>query len=116
MLAHSRNPKQILLLLLGNRNMPPQLFHKAENMRQFWTTKRFFARIADVTESGSTAGNARHGSSNPFQSREEIMKSLLPIAAAAVAALLGTTGIAKADDVLTTLGAMHVSGWQGDCL
>jgi len=81
-----------------------------------WTTKRFFARIADVTESDSTAGNARHGSSNPFQSREEIMKSLLPIAAAAVAALLGTTGIAKADDVLTTLGAMHVSGWQGDCL
>ena len=42
------------------------------------------------------------------------MKSLLPITAAAVAALLGTASIAKADDVLTKLGAMHVTGWQGD--
>ena len=44
------------------------------------------------------------------------MKKSLPIAVAAVAALLGTANIARADDVLTTLGAMHVSGWQGDCL
>ena len=42
------------------------------------------------------------------------MKKSLPIAVAAVAALLGTASIAKADDVLTTLGAMHVTGWQGD--
>ncbi|HEX4571123.1 MAG TPA: PQQ-dependent sugar dehydrogenase [Dongiaceae bacterium] len=42
------------------------------------------------------------------------MKKSLPIAAATVAALLGTAGIARADDVLTTLGAMHVTGWQGD--
>ena len=42
------------------------------------------------------------------------MKKSLPIAAAAVAVLLGTANIARADDVLTTLGAMHVTGWQGD--
>jgi glucose/arabinose dehydrogenase len=37
----------------------------------------------------------------------------LPIAAAAVAVLLGTAGLARADN-LETLGAMHVTGWQGD--
>ncbi len=42
------------------------------------------------------------------------MRRRLPIVAAALAALLGSTALATADDTLTTLGEMHVSGWQGD--
>jgi len=38
----------------------------------------------------------------------------LPVAAAALAALLGSAAVANADDVLTTLGEMHISGWHGD--
>ncbi|HVZ52157.1 MAG TPA: PQQ-dependent sugar dehydrogenase [Pseudolabrys sp.] len=38
----------------------------------------------------------------------------MPIAAAALAALLGTTALAAADDTLTTLGEFRQSGWHGD--
>lgn len=37
----------------------------------------------------------------------------MPVAAAALAALLGTVGASIADDTLNTLGEMHMSGWQG---
>ena len=42
------------------------------------------------------------------------MRRPMPVAAAALAALLGTTVLATADDTLTTLGAMRVTGWQGE--
>ena len=42
------------------------------------------------------------------------MRRPMPIAAAALAALLGTTALAAADDTLTTLGEFRQSGWQGD--
>lgn len=38
----------------------------------------------------------------------------LPVAAAALAALLGNVGVATADDTLKTLGEFRQSGWQGD--
>jgi glucose/arabinose dehydrogenase len=38
----------------------------------------------------------------------------MPIAAAVLAALLGTTALAAADDTLTTLGEFRQSGWHGD--
>jgi glucose/arabinose dehydrogenase len=38
----------------------------------------------------------------------------MPAAAAALAALLGTVGIATADDALTTLGEFRQTGWQGE--
>lgn len=42
------------------------------------------------------------------------MRRHLPVAAAALAALLGTTALATAQDTLTTLGEMRITGWQGD--
>lgn len=42
------------------------------------------------------------------------MRRHLPVAAAALAALLGTTALATAEDTLTTLGEMRITGWQGD--
>ncbi len=42
------------------------------------------------------------------------MRRPMPIAAAALAALLGTTALAAADDTLTTLGEFRQSGWHGD--
>lgn len=42
------------------------------------------------------------------------MKRQLPVAAAALAALLVTTVFSSAQDTLTTLGEMRITGWQGD--
>jgi glucose/arabinose dehydrogenase len=42
------------------------------------------------------------------------MRRPMPIAAAALAALLGTTALAAAEDTLTTLGEFRQSGWHGD--